>query len=318
MDILVRGDDAYVERSGGVKGGMVYVDQAVIAKAIDAADTPPTIVPGGSACNTTIGIAQLGGKSRFVGKCGSGPMGRAFRDDLVRQHVAPLLLMSKTFTGRVLSIITPDAQRSMLTDLGASAELSPDDIGAEWFEDAAIVHIEGYLLFNDALITGILKAARDAGACISLDLASYTVVESARATLPELVTRYVDILIANEDEAAAFTGIDDEPAALARMAETVDIAVVKLGARGSLVARGETRVRIAPYGDGTAIDTTGAGDLWASGFLFGLVNGCSLEACGALASRCGHAVCQEIGTNIPDDVWSTLRNQAEALWQKNG
>jgi sugar/nucleoside kinase (ribokinase family) len=245
-------------------------------------------------------------------------MGRLFREDLQSQRVEPHLFESPSPTGQVISIITPDAQRSMLTDLGASAELKPDEAGGDCFDGAAVVHIEGYLLFNRELIEAVMKAARDAGAKVSLDLASYTVVDSSRDILPGLVDRYVDILIANEDEALAYTGIEDEPDALSAMADQVELAVLKQGVRGSTIAVGDDRVTVDAYGNGSAVDTTGAGDLWAAGFFYGLVNGFSLQGCGSLASRCGHAVCQEVGANVPEAGWNTIRKRVEEKWRKNG
>jgi sugar/nucleoside kinase (ribokinase family) len=316
VDILIHGDDAFVNSAGAVKGGMIYVDQTVIEQAMASAASEPHVVPGGSACNTVMGVGQLGGKARFVGKCGAGPMGRMFQADLHRQQVEPVLFGSDSPTGRVLSIITPDAQRSMLTDLGASGELLPEEMEIDCFKDAAIVHIEGYLLFNRELIQAVMTSARAAGAKISLDLASYTVVEASADLLPDLIHQYVDILIANEDEARAYTGLDDEQQALSAMAAQSELAVLKLGARGSCIANGNYRCTIQPYGDGTAIDTTGAGDLWASGFFYGLLNGFPLPASGRLASICGHAVCQEVGANIPDMKWKTIRNSVEEKWQR--
>jgi len=318
IDILAHEDDHFVATSGAIKGGMVYVDKPVIDATVQKASRPPVLVPGGSACNTMVGIGQLGGRARFVGKCGNGSMGRLFRDDLHKQHVEPMLFESDSPTGRVLSIITPDAQRSMLTYLGASAEAQPREMTAACFQDAAIVHIEGYLLFNRELFTAIIAAAQEAGALISLDLASFNVVEEAKDVLPELVDQYVDILIANEDEALAYTGIKDEAKALAALAEQVDLAVLKVGARGSMVAYAGNNWVVQAHGDGSAMDTTGAGDLWAAGFLYGLVNRMPLAQCGDLGSRCGHAVCQVVGATIPDEQWITIRSAVEERWLKNG
>lgn len=317
MDILIHEDDGFVEKSGAAKGGMTYVDKSFIDELVCQAHTDPTVVPGGSACNTVVGISRLGGQTRFVGKCGDDEMGNLFRNELDNQSVEPLLFNSATATGRVLSIITPDAQRSMLTYLGASSEIQPRDISPACFENAAIVHIEGYLLFNRDLTISVLQSARAAGARISFDLASFNVVEEAKDILPDLIAGYVDILIANEDEALAFTGIEDESNALDVLAAKSDIAVLKLGARGSLIACDGNRVNIAPIGDGTATDTTGAGDLWASGFLYGLVQGLPLEQCGNLGSLCGHAVCQVVGANISDSQWHSIRKVVEEQWPKN-
>ncbi len=307
VDILVHADDAFLNVVGAVKGGMIYVDRDRIERTLAQASAAPAVVPGGSACNTVVGVAQLGGPARFVGTCGRGPMGRFYEDSLRGRGVEPRLFRSDSPTGRVLSIITPDAQRSMFTFLGAASETRPDDIRPEGFAGAAVVHIEGYLLFNPELILAALKAARAAGARVSLDLASFNVVEESRGLLAEIVGEFVDILIANEDEARAYTGETDPGRALAALQRGVEIAALKLGPAGSLVSCGGRTARIAACGDGAAVDTTGAGDLWAAGFLFGLVEGYGLDACGALGSACGFEVCQVVGASIPADGWARIR-----------
>lgn len=311
MDILAHESDDFVQKTGAVKGGMTYVEKAIIDDVVGQAGAPPIIVPGGSACNTVVGVGRLGGQARFVGKCGNDKMGQLYRDELKKQFVDPMLFLSEAPTGRVFSIITPDAQRSMLTYLGAASEIQPQEVTPACFENAAIVHIEGYLLFNPALLTAVLRSAREAGAFISFDMASFNVVEENKDILPAFIDEFVDILIANEDEALAYTGIEDEPLALTAMAEHTDIAVLKLGARGSMIARDGQQVKVAPQGDGKAVDTTGAGDLWAAGFLYGLVQGFSLAKCGKLGSICGHAVCQVVGANISDEQWLTIRKVVE-------
>jgi sugar/nucleoside kinase (ribokinase family) len=142
---------------------------------------------------------------------------------------------------------------------------------------------------------------------ISLDLASFNVVEDARDILDDLIADFVDILIANEDEAKAYTGHSDEDKALEMLSQHVDIAALKLGPRGSRVAYQKQKTTIEPMGSGQATDTTGAGDLWASGFLYGLVHGYSIENSGRLASACGYEVCQVMGASIPEDGWERIR-----------
>lgn len=317
IDILAHENDAFVKQIGAVKGGMTYVGKEIIDRTVEMATNAPIIVPGGSACNTMVGIGELGGRARFIGKCGNGSMGRLFRSDLEKHSVEPRLFESDSPTGRVLSIITPDAQRSMLTFLGASAEAKPEELSAVPLDDAAIVHIEGYLLFNRELIHSVLGAAKKAGARVSLDLASFNVVTEARDILPDLISEYVDILIANEDESLAYTGIRDEAKALEALSRQVDLAVLKLGPRGSRIAWHDRQLKIDSCGNGSAVDTTGAGDLWASGFLFGLVNHMPLEQCGKLGSQCGYAVCQEVGAHIPAERWDTIRKSLEDRWQKD-
>lgn len=307
VDILISEDDDFIMATGFPKGGMALVENEIIERLLAKTTAKPVVVPGGSACNTAIGIARLGGVSRFVGKRGQDSYGNLFEDDLKANGVAPHLFHSASPTGRVLSVITPDAQRTMYTYLGASAETSPSEMTSECFSGAAIVHIEGYLLFNRDLMMSALKAAKEAGAQISLDLASFTVVEASRDILDNIITEYVDILIANEDEAKAYTGRDDEDLALEVLKRNVETAVLKLGKRGSMVSRRGETLRIAPQGDGAAVDTTGAGDLWASGFLYGLVNGLSMEQCGALASACGFEVCQVVGASIPEEGWERIK-----------
>jgi sugar/nucleoside kinase (ribokinase family) len=307
IDILAHEDEIFLDKTGAVKGGMTYVTKEFIDETLLLSSQPPAIVPGGSACNTVVGIGKLGGAARFIGKCGSGAMAEFFENDLKRQNVEAMLLRSGSPTGRVLSIITPDAQRSMFTFLGASAETKPQDIQQNCFTNAAIVHIEGYLLFNPELILKVLKTAKSAGAWISLDLASFNVVNASHAQLKHIVAAYVDILIANEDEAIAYTGHIDEALAIQAMAADVEIAVLKVGDRGSFIACGGKILPIQPQTGAPIIDTTGAGDLWAAGFLYGLVNGYTLEKCGELGSACGYEVCRVVGANIPDAGWKRIR-----------
>jgi sugar/nucleoside kinase (ribokinase family) len=226
---------------------------------------------------------------------------------LKKSEVESFLFTSDHPTGCVLSIVTPDAQRSMFTYLGAAGQMRPEDVTRECFTDAAVVHVEGYLLFNRELMLAALRSAKEAGALISLDLASFNVVEDAKDILDELIVDFVDILIANEDEAKAYTGHSDEDKALERLSKHVNIAALKLGPRGSRVAHRNQKTIIEPMGSGQAVDTTGAGDLWASGFLYGLVHGYSIKNSGRLASACGYEVCQVMGASIPEDGWERIR-----------
>ncbi len=307
VDILVRENDEFLNSISSVKGGMTLVDNGFIETTLTQITQKPSVVPGGSACNTTIGIGKLGGSTRFVGKRGNDEIGNLFEDDLKKNNVAPLLFTSSSPTGKVLSIITPDAQRSMFTFLGASAETMPSELTDNCFANAAIVHVEGYLLFNRDLMMAAIEGAKKAGALVSLDLASFTVVEESKDFLEKIVTDYVDILIANEDESRAYTGHSDETQALEALSKNVDIGILKLGKHGSIVSAEGKHFNIDPHGTGAIVDTTGAGDLWASGFLFGLVNGYPFEKCGEIASACGYEVCCVIGANIPEEGWQRIQ-----------
>ncbi|MGB5156613.1 adenosine kinase [Desulfobacterium sp. N47] len=311
VDILALENDEFIEKAGAIKGGMTLVDDEVIENTLSRITKKPSIVPGGSACNTIVGIGKLGGLSRFVGKLGEDDLGRFFENDLKNNNVESHLFTCASPTGRVLSIVTPDAQRSMFTCLGASSETKPEEITINCFKGATVVHIEGYLMFNKKLILSALNNAKAAGALISLDLASFTVVEEHKEFIDEIVDAYVDILLANEDEAFAFTGYRDELKALEVISKRADIAALKLGNRGSYISHKGKVIKVEPMGNGFAIDTTGAGDLWAAGFLFGFVNGYNLEKCGELGSACGYEVCQVMGANIPEDGWKRIKIMLE-------
>ena len=307
VDIIVPASEEFVGRAGVPKGGMVYFDADTIQQVLHRADGKAQVVPGGAACNTILGVACLGGETRFLGKRGQDEFGHLFEEGLGRHRVDPFLIKAPTPTGRVLSLITPDSQRTMLTYLGAAAEMTPSEIPANAFEGAAIALIEGYLVYNRDLFLFALDQARAAGAKIVLDLASFTVVEENREFLEAVIQEYVDIVVANEDEATAFTGCREEPAALEALANLADLAVLKLGARGSMIAAKGRVYCIESIPADDIVDTTGAGDLWAAGFLYGLVNGMPLEVCGKLASVCGYEVCRVMGASIPDETWQRIR-----------
>ncbi|EMS77829.1 adenosine kinase [Desulfotignum phosphitoxidans] len=307
VDILINESDDFLKHLGKEKGGMTLVESADIKTILAKTDKTPAIVPGGAACNTIIGIGRLGGTARFIGRRGDDNFGTLFEDALRSARVEPELTLSPSPTGSVISVITPDAQRSMFTYLGASTELEPHRITASLFADTAITMIEGYLLFNPELMMAAVHAAKKAGAMIALDLASFEVVHASREILDDLIKDHVDILIANEDEAEAFTGYADEKNALQALSAHVTYGVLKLGKRGSLISFNNTTTRIDARTGKEAKDTTGAGDLWAAGFLFGIANGFSIEKSGQLASACGYEVCQVIGAQIPEEGWERIR-----------
>ena len=313
VDILISESDAFVAATGASKGGMTLVDAERVDELLATASSKPAMVPGGSACNTIVGVAHLGHGAQFVGKRGDDDTGVFFEKALADSGVVPLLGKSATPTGRVVSVITPDAQRTMFTSLGASSETLPAELSAEKFKGASIIHIEGYLLFNRDLFFAALNAARDAGALVSLDLASFTVVDACRDMIYDAVSEYVDILIANEDEARAYTGLSDEDEALELLSRDATLAVLKQGKRGAMIKVNGQKYQIGISGNGVAIDTTGAGDLWAAGFLYGLVNGLSVEKSGALAAACGAEVCQVIGAHIPAEGWDRIRKSIESV-----
>lgn len=308
IDLLVNEKDEFLKKIGKEKGGMTLVENnREIEDVLDKTVNTAQVVPGGAACNTILGVAKLGGDAKFIGKRGRDEYGDAYENQLINNNVTPDFFLSDMPTGKVLSIITEDAQRSMITFLGASSALDPADITADMFQDTKIAVIEGYLLFNRDLMMAALKAAKAAKALIALDLASFEVVNASKDILDDIIKEYVDILIANEDEAEAFTGLSDETESIKTMSENVEYAVLKVGAKGSFISYNGKVVKIDPLETANAIDTTGAGDLWAAGFLFGIANGFSITDSGKIASACGFEVVQVIGAQIPDQGWERIK-----------
>jgi len=307
VNLIINESDQFLEKLGKQKGGMDLVEDQESNDILAQTQTKPIIATGGSTCNTIVGAGKLGINAYFIGNRGDDSFGEAFEKQLIDSNVGPILSTGQLSTGRVLSIVTPDAQRSMFTYLGASTELDPESIKPEIFKNADIIMVEGYLLFNDGLIMPALKAAKETKALIALDLSSFEVVNATKTILKTIIKEYVDILIANEEEAKAYTGFDDELKAVEALSKNVSYAVLKVGAEGSYISHKEKVIHIEPVRGNPPIDTTGAGDLWAAGFLYGLANGLSLEKSGQIASACGYEVCQVMGAQLSDEAWDKIK-----------
>lgn len=309
IDILTRLDDDKVLSDLELpKGSMQLVGQEAIQRVLEAtASYPRHQASGGSAANTIHGLASLGIETAFIGKVGRDEWGGFFRSDLERRNIKPILLEGKQESGRAFAFISPDAERTFATYLGAAIELEPRDVAEHLFEDYHFLHIEGYLVQNKSLIQHALQTAKKKGLQVSLDLASFNVVEENRDFLHEIVKNYVDILFANEEEAKAFTGLTDG-AALHRLSEFSNVAVLKLGSKGSIIKHQDRVVEVAAT-EAVSRDTTGAGDLYASGFLFGLIHGLPIEQCGEIASLLAGRVIEVIGPKIDDQAWKDINRQ---------
>lgn len=308
VDSIAMVSEAFLDQVEGDKGGMVLVDAPTIEQLISRLPEAPSAAPGGSAGNTLFALARMGADTKFLGKTGSCARGRFYRERFAQLGGdASRFKTGQQANGHCLSLVTPDGERTMRTDLGAAMTLTPDEISAADFEGCDHAHIEGYLLFNEALMQRVLEAAREAGCRISLDLASFEVVHAAKSSLPAILENYVDLVFANEEEGEVFTGIKGDYAAIAsQLGEFCEVAAVKVGPRGSYVASGGKVHAIAPVPVAHVVDTTGAGDLWAAGFLFGLTQGQSLADCAKIGSALGAAVVQERGSVLPENVWEQI------------
>lgn len=312
-DILLQlNDENVLTQLNLPKGSMQLVDaekSSEITQLLSAVQ--PVMAAGGSASNTMNGIACLGGQAGFIGLVGDDKIGRFFENDMINNGVSPHLGISKLASGQCTVLVTPDGERTMCTFLGAACELSAVDLKSEMFAGYEIFHIEGYLVQNHELIRTAVKMAKEAGLTVSVDLASYNVVEANLEFLQEMIRDYVDIVFANEEEARSFTGKEPEEA-LIHISEHCDIAVVKIGKEGSFVKAGEDKIRINPR-LAECIDTTGAGDLYASGFLYGLSCGYSLELCGKIGSLVSAKVVEVIGAKMTDKVWKEIHTEINKM-----
>jgi sugar/nucleoside kinase (ribokinase family) len=312
VDLVLKVEEAFLgEHVAGAKGGMQMVDADLIQHLLGKSGKDAAQSPGGAAANTTVGCAHLGIRTAFIGACGDDVYGDFYHQALVAQGCEPRLVRQATQpTGRVLSMVTPDAERTMRTCLGAAATLDPAHFSAETFRGVRVVMLEGYTLFNHDLTRAVAKAAKAAGCQLALDFASFEVVRANRPVIDELLDGLVDLMFANEDEAKAWNDSGPE-AAFEDLASRVAVVAVKLGKDGAMIARGRERVRVAADVV-EAIDTTGAGDCWAAGFLAGHLRGLPLEQCGRLGSLSGAAVVQVMGAQLPRERWLAVKGYLDA------
>jgi sugar/nucleoside kinase (ribokinase family) len=288
------------------KGSMQLVDADFSHKVIQKTSfLKPIMTSGGSAANTIHGLAKLGIETGFIGKVGNDELGRFFEDNLLAIGTKPILLKSKSPTGKAIALVTPDSERTFATCLSAAIELTPDELEETMFEGYDYFHIEGYLVQNHELIESAMKIAKAKGIKISLDMASYNVVEDNLDFLKRITDEYVDIIFANEDEAKSFTGKDPE-GALEVLACLCETAVVKIGKQGSLIKQGNKMARAGIIGI-DSFDSTGAGDLYAAGFLYGLSKNEPIEECGRLGSLLSGKVIENLGAKISSDGWKFIQ-----------
>jgi sugar/nucleoside kinase (ribokinase family) len=266
---------------------------------------------GGCAANTIHGLSHLGAETAFIGKIGVDDMGRFFKKDMEVNKICPILYNSVTETGRAMAMISPDSERTFATFLGAAVELDSNDISLDIFKGYHYLYIEGYLVQNPGLIEKAMRLAKTSGLKLCLDLASYNVVDVHREFLIEMIKKYVDIVFANEQEAKSLTSRDPEEA-IDIISDLCEIAVVKLGPNGSMIKSGKELVKIDPF-PARVVDTTGAGDLYAAGFLYGISQGMSLQTAGTIGSLVASKVIEVVGAKMDESTWELLRRDINKL-----
>ena len=309
VDILTRIDnDGILEELNIPKGSMQLVDEissATIESKLENYES--SMAPGGSAANTIHGLATLGIESGFISYVGKDEIGRFFEESMNSAGVKPLVFHSDTASGTARTIISADGERTFATNLGASIELNESNITDDLLKNWDYCYVEGYLIANRPLFKKAIETAKKNGCKVVLDLASFNVVEANREFLNELLPQ-IDILFANEEEAKALTQMSAEDS-LHYIADKVEIAIVKVGKKGSLIKRGEEIVTIG-CNKVDVVDTTGAGDMYAAGFLYGLINNYDLERCGIIGNHLAESIIQVIGAKMDESRWNEFRRLA--------
>lgn len=316
VDLLVRlPDEKLISELNVKKGSMELVNKEFIAEVVNRTyNLEKKQVSGGSAANTIYGVASLGGATGFIGTIGNDDFGVVFTENMKSSGIVPYLFVGEGETGVAGSLITPDSERTMTTFLGAAGNISTSQINETLLKEYQLIHVEGYLVFNRELIESAVRLAKKCGLKVSLDLASFNVVEANVEFLRDLICNYVDIVFANEEEAKALTGKSPEEA-LDEIAGMAPVAVVKTGKNGSMVKSADLKFEI-PAIEANVIDTTGAGDLYAGGFLYGLSRGLSLEKCGQIGALLAGKVIEQIGAKIPALIWRDILEKVAAIESK--
>jgi sugar/nucleoside kinase (ribokinase family) len=299
VDVIAHADDAFLADQGMDKGAMILIDEAR-AEAIYAGMGPALEASGGSGANTAAGVASFGGKAGYIGKIRDDLLGKVFRHDITAAgvHFPTSAASAGPATARCLILVTPDAQRTMNTFLGACVNLGPEDIDAQLIEAAQVTYLEGYLYDPPRAQEAFRKAAgiaHGAGRKVSVTLSDTFCVERHRAAFLDLVRHHIDILFANEHELLALFETDDLATAISEVRALTAVAAVTRSAKGSVVISKDQVQEVPAAPVAKVVDTTGAGDLYAAGFLYGFTTGAALDRCAQLGSLAAAEVISHYG-----------------------
>jgi fructokinase len=299
VDVLVQADEAFLESHGLTKGTMALIDEAQ-AERLYASVGVGLETSGGSAANTLAGLAQLGGRAGFIGRVRDDQLGAIFAHDIRAvgaRFDTPAASLGPS-TARCLILVTADAQRTMCTYLGASVGLDPEDLDLDLVRQAKVLYLEGYLWDSEDAKRAFITAAevmRQSGGEVALSLSDAFCVDRHRDSFLELVDGHVDILFANEMEITSLYRSESFEAAADQVRGRCRVAALTRSALGSVILSGDQTIHVPPFQLGPLVDTTGAGDLYAAGFLYGYTQGESLERCGQIGSLCAGQVVTQLG-----------------------
>ncbi len=312
VDVLSSVDEDFIKEHQLVKGGMTLIE-AERAEALYEAMPPGLKISGGSAANTMVGISRLGGSAAYIGKVNNDEFGDYFNEDMRSAGVSfqgPRTIGGLP-TARCLIQVTPDAQRTMNTFLGVSSYLADSDIDERLIASAAVLYCEGYLWDREVAKEAIrvaMNIAKDANSLVALTLSDQMCVDRHRQEWRDLLEDRVNFVFTNETEVKSLFETEDFDSAVDQLSKCVNSAFVTLGPKGSLVVSGNDRIRIAAEEIGGVVDTTGAGDLYASGVLFGLCQGFSLEKSGKLGSLVAAEIISHLGARPVADLSGLVKN----------
>lgn len=307
-DVLVnlRNEDV-LHNHNIARGSMSLVDselQSQISK--EVAELPHALSLGGSADNTIRAMARLGSEVGFIGKVGHDNTGDRFEQALHNLGIEGKIFRGESPSGKCISLVSPDGERTMLTHLGAAAEMHAEDISPEIFDGYDCLYIEGYLVQEHSLIETAIRTAKEQGLQVAIDLASFNVVAENLDFLRGIVAKYIDIVFANEDEARVFSGEEEPINALQYISEMCDLVIVKIGTKGALIKHKGEVIHIGIMAAAKRVDTTGAGDFYAAGFMYGLCEGLSLRQCGTIGAITAGKVIEVVGPTLGEEAWNEI------------
>ena len=314
IDLLIRIEsDAMLDELGFPRGSMQLVDdEGFVRLSAFVSGFESVMAPGGSACNTMRAMANLKNDVGFIAKAGMDSHADMYYNELSRAGVdSRLIPTAKKPTGVATTFVSRDGERTFGTYLGASMLLEAADLEEDMFEGYDCFYLESYKLVNYPLVSRTAELARQKGLKYALDLGSYNMVEEHLDFLKPFVREHVDILFANEEEALAYTGKPPRQA-LDEMATEVGLCVVKVGENGALIKRGDEYVE-APAFPVTPLDTTGAGDFFAAGFLHGYAHNYPLDVCGRMGALLASYVIRYMGPNLPGEAWDEIKEQLKTM-----
>ena len=316
LDVLLQLDsDTVLTEMGVKKGAMDLIDESRMREIQKAqSGLQRSEAPGGSVCNTMRAMARLGAEVGYIGKIGSDNTGKIYEEETNKAGVNPFFVHADGISGCSTVLISPDGERTMATYLGPAATLSDDEIPDEIFQPYDCLYMEGYLISAEKLFLPMLRRAKRLGLKVALDLSNFNIVNGFKDLLKEVIPEYVDILFSNESEAEAYTGMTAREAVNV-ITKDVEISVVTIGKDGVLVGE-NNRVIHNPALDSNVIDTTGAGDNFAAGFLYGYSLGATLEQSAKIGTLLSANVIETVGAQIEEERWAKIKLKVEDILRK--